>query len=189
MDDNVENFRFFDSGQLSLFPIKPRYVCNRIGLNWLAAEKLYENGLLSFKPSEIEQLDFAQEAELVFLGNLVVAGCDFEMLEQLLKTLKKPYQYRDAEVYYDWSSQKWRGIPHLQESTKEEIARDWIESVDKDEILCDWIDEIELKDDKIEIKDAIIKGWIDDFLNDGDMEQLIEIEKECKWAISSLRNE
>ena len=181
MDDNAESSRIYNSGQLSLFPIRPREVCNRTGLNWLAAEKLYENGLLSFKPSEIERLEIEQEAELVFLGNLVVVGCDFKMLEQLLKTLKKPYQYKADEVYYDWSSQKWHRMPHLQKSIKEKIARDWLEDLDKGQFLYDWINEIEPK--------HVFEDWIDELLNDGDMEQLVEIEKACKWAISRLKDE
>lgn len=181
MDDNAEISRIAKSGQLSLFPIEPREVCNRIGLNWLAAEKLYENGLLSFKPSEIERLNIAQEAELIFLGNLVVAGCDFKMLEQLLKTLKKPYQYKADEVYYDWSSQKWQRMPHLQNSVKEKIARDWLEDLDKGQFLYDWIDEIEPK--------HVFENWIDDLLNSGDIDQLIEIKKSCNEAISRLQEE
>ena len=181
MDNDIEKTRFCENGQLPLFPVKPLEVCNSIGLNWLAAEKLYEDSLLSFNPSEVERLDYAQESELVFLGRLVVAGCDKVMLERLLKSLKKPYQYKSDEVYYDWSLQKWRRMPHLQKNIREKIAEEWLEGLDKGQFLYDWINEIEPKD--------VFKNWIDDLLNEGDMEQLVEIEKACTWAISRLQEE
>jgi len=101
IDNDIEKARFYETGQLPLFPVKPVEVCNSIGLNWLAAEKLYEDGLLSFNPSEVEGLDYTQESELVFLGRLVVAGCDKVMLERLLKRLKKPYQYKSGGNFGD----------------------------------------------------------------------------------------
>ena len=181
IDNDIEKTRFNETGQLPLFPVKPIEVCNSIGLNWLAAEKLYEDGLLSFNPSEVEGLDYAQESELVFLGRLVVAGCDKVMLKRLLKSLKKPYQYKSDEVYYDWSLQKWRRMPHLQKNIREKIAEEWLEGLDKGQFLYDWINEIEPKD--------VFKNWIDDLLNEGDMDQLVEIEKECTWAISRFQEE
>jgi len=45
MDNDIEKARFYKNGQLPLFPVKPIEVCHSIGLNWLAAEKLYEDGL------------------------------------------------------------------------------------------------------------------------------------------------
>lgn len=181
MNKDVEQARYPDGGQLPLFKTKPREVCNDIGLNWLAALKLYKDGLLSFNPAELESLDPPQETEMVFLGFLVVSGCDEMMLKQMLKTLEKPYQYRIDQIYYDWKSQKWCLFPHIDKEFRENIVREWLEDLDKGQFLLDWIHELEMKE--------IFENWIDDLLNDGDIEQLIEIEKCCRQAIKRLREE
>ncbi len=72
-------------------------------------------------------------------------------------------------------------MPHLQKNIREKIAEEWLEGLDKGQFLYDWINEIEPKD--------VFKNWIDDLLNEGDMEQLVEIEKACTWAISRLQEE
>ena len=77
--------------QGQLFPLSPRAVCDKIRLNWWAAEQLHADGWLSFAPAAVAELDEAQEAELRFVGALVVAGCDDRMLERLLTPLTKPY--------------------------------------------------------------------------------------------------
>jgi hypothetical protein len=59
----------------------------------------------------VAELDEAQEAELRFVGALVVAGCDARMLERLLAPLTKPYCYRLSRIYYDWAAQAWRLLP------------------------------------------------------------------------------
>ena len=72
----------------------------------------------------------AQLAELNFLRLLVVAGCGRGMLERLLRSLKKPYQYRLDRIYYDWLSQKWSVLPQVEEfDGEEEISQDWIDEV------------------------------------------------------------
>ena len=93
--------------QMLLLPRSPREVCSEIGLNWWAALKLHEDGWLSFNPETTQALDAAEEAELVFVGSLVSAGCDWGLLAQLLNGLEKPYRYRVSEIYYDWLSQRW----------------------------------------------------------------------------------
>ena len=180
MNKDVEQARLSDRGQLKLFPVKPRDVCNEIKLNWIAALKLYKDGFLSFNPSDEENLDEAQEAELILLGTLVVAGCDERMLEQILKNLQKPYQYKVNQIYYDWKSQKWCLFPHLEENIREQIAKEWLEGPNSDQLI-DCINEFGMEN--------IFEEWIDDLLNNGDIDQLAEIEKSCHKAISRLREE
>ena len=86
-------------------------VCASIGLNWLAALKLHESGWLSFDPKLAARLDPAQETELRFLGSLVSAGCDENLLKVLLSGLKKPYSYRAEMIYYDWTVRGWSILP------------------------------------------------------------------------------
>ena len=53
--------------------------------------------------------------------------------------------------------------------------------MDKGQFLLDWIDGLEME--------HVFEDWIDDLLNSGDIEQLIEIEKSSSNAISQLREE
>ena len=89
MKNDIERARFHDAQQ-SLFPEKPRDLCQDIQLNWLAALKLYQDGFLNFNPNDEKKLNEAQKTELIFLGTLVVAICDVSMLEQMLKNFQKP---------------------------------------------------------------------------------------------------
>jgi hypothetical protein len=49
-----------------------------------------------------------REAELVFLGTLVAAGCTRPVLRALLRGLERPYCYDIARIFYDWSAGRWR---------------------------------------------------------------------------------
>ncbi|HAA55656.1 MAG TPA: hypothetical protein DCE42_12915 [Myxococcales bacterium] len=115
--------------QMRLFPARPRQVCQAIRLNWMAALYLRDAGWLSFDPESVSELDEAQEAELTFLGSLVVAGTDGSMLEYLLRGLRKPYQYRIDEMFYDWRNQQWRLLPELGNVDGEEFLREWLDEL------------------------------------------------------------
>lgn len=128
---DIENARA-NIDQLSLFPIIPREVCQRIGLNWLSVVELYNTGLLSFDPRDKQQLDEPERTELIFLGSLVVGGCDKDFLESLLTKLKKPYQYHINEIYYYWPSREWRLLPKETELDNQSIFEEWIEELKQD---------------------------------------------------------
>ena len=127
IDDNPELARVSAAQQL-LFPANPRAVCEQMGLNWWAALKLHEDGWLSFSPGNTPRLEEAQEAELRFVGSLVVAGCDRGMLAILLRVLSKPYAYDAARLYYDWSARRWRLLPDPH-AHPEAIFTDWLEKL------------------------------------------------------------
>jgi hypothetical protein len=127
IDDNPETARVAAAQQL-LFPANPRAVCEQMGLNWWAALKLHEAGWLSFAPANTTRLDEAQEAELRFIGSLVIAGCDRGMLAILLDGLPKPYSYDAARLYYDWSTRRWRLLPDPH-AHPEAIFTDWLEAL------------------------------------------------------------
>ncbi len=114
--------------QQLLFPANPRAVCERMGLNWWAALKLHEDGWLSFSPANTPRLDEAQEAELRFIGSLVIAGCDRAMLAILLDQLPKPYAYDASRLYYDWSERRWRLLPDPR-AHPEALFTDWLDSL------------------------------------------------------------
>lgn len=129
-DDNPELARIAAAQQL-LFPANPRALCEHMGLNWWAALKLQEDGWLSFSPANIPRLDEAQEAELRFIGSLVIAGCDRGMLAILLSALSKPYAYDPARLYYDWAARRWRLLPDPH-AHPEASFTDWLERLVED---------------------------------------------------------
>jgi hypothetical protein len=106
-EDKDSQSTLFPLSPFSRKPPAPREVCKRINLNWLAAVKLYESGLLSFDPAAMGELAPSQEAELTFLGSIVAAGVDETLLRQLLTGLSKPYAYRIDRLYFDWETQAW----------------------------------------------------------------------------------
>jgi len=123
--DDPKSARVAAAQQL-LFPAHPRKLCEEIGLNWWAVLKLYEDGWLSFPPEHTPQLDEAQEAELRFIGSLVLAGCDRNMLTLLLADLPKPYAYDMRRLFFDWTSRCWRLLPDPQAYPETTFA-DWLE--------------------------------------------------------------
>jgi hypothetical protein len=108
-----------DKQQLSLFPTDLRHLAESIGLDWWAAKKLYDDKWLSFDPEIITIDNSSKEAEFIFLGTLVAAGCDPRMLKRLLETLEKPYCYGLSGMYYDWAQRCW--IDH--ESPPQDAAK------------------------------------------------------------------
>ena len=126
-DDNPEAARVAAAQQL-LFPAKPRVVCEQMGLNWWAALKLHEDGWLSYSPADTSRLNEAQEAELRFVGSLVIAGCDHGMLAILLDGLPKPFAYDAARLFYDWAARRWRLLPDPH-SHPEANFTDWLETL------------------------------------------------------------
>lgn len=116
------------AAQQLLFPANPRAVCEQMGLNWWAALKLHEDGWLSFAPTITPRLDEAQEAELRFVGSLVIAGCDRGMLAILLDRLPKPYAYDASRIYYDWPERRWRLLPDPH-AHPEAIFIDWLDTL------------------------------------------------------------
>ena len=113
------------AGQQLLFPANPRALCEQMGLNWWTAQKLHEDGWLSFYPAATPRLDEVQEAELRFVGSLVVAGCDDSMLPRLLGGLEKPYAYDLPRLYYDWFNRRWRLLPHPR--SPEDVFAAWVD--------------------------------------------------------------
>lgn len=135
MDTYVEIARVHPDGregQSTLFPLtdytrKPRSpaeLCASMKLNWMSAQTLFQEGWLSFDPADVRELNPAQEAELLFLGRLVAAGCHAPLMNHLLAGLRKPYAYRLEQIYYDWETGDWKLLPnspHLREKFEEWI--------------------------------------------------------------------
>jgi hypothetical protein len=127
IDDDPQIARV-SAGQQLLFPANPRAVCEQMGLNWWTALKLHEDGWLSFSPATAPRLDEAQEAELRFVGALVIAGCDQGMLPLLLGGLEKPYAYDLNRLYYDWADRCWRLLPDPR-AHPEAVFAEWLDTL------------------------------------------------------------
>jgi hypothetical protein len=125
LDDNPQTARVSAAQQL-LLPATPQAICDEIGLNFWAALKLHDDGWLSFSPETTLHIDEAQEAELRFIGSLVLTGCDRSMLARLLSGLPKPYAYDLKRLYYDWLAHRWRALPDPR-AHPEAAFTDWIE--------------------------------------------------------------
>lgn len=115
--------------QLTLFPQTPREVCERIGINWLAACQIHAGGWLSFDPRSVTSLNEAQEAELHLIGPLVVAGCDPELIARLLHGLSRPYQYRPGTIYLDWAAACWRLLPIAKKPEPYQVFAEWLDDL------------------------------------------------------------
>jgi hypothetical protein len=113
-----------------LLTAEPRSICHSLGLNWWAAVQLFEEGWLSFSPEAVTKLDESQEAELVFVGSLVVAGCDRRLLVNILSGLSKPYAYDLRRIYYDWAARDWRIFPDPH-AHPESVFSEWLDMLVK----------------------------------------------------------
>ena|SRR5436190_228729 len=146
-NENPQIARVVAAQQL-LFATSPRVLCESIGLNWWAALKLHEAGWLSFNPAENVRLDEAQEAELRFVGSLVLAGCDHGMLNSLLSGLSKPYAYHANRLYYDWVARQWRLLPDRRENEEATFA-EWLDSLVQREDVGSLAGIVELANDAL----------------------------------------
>jgi hypothetical protein len=134
-----------ESRQMPIFPRDARAVCMELELALREAVRLFEDAWLSFNPETGGPLDESREAELIFLGSLVSAGCTRPVLRQLLAGLRKPYCYDVRRIYYVWTTQEWRLLPGegdpegaffaLLERLRERHARDALLN------LRSWLDE------------------------------------------------
>lgn len=88
-----------------------RAICREIALPLSEAAGLHREGWLSFDPAAHEPLDAAREAELFFVGSLVVAGCSRPVLRRLLAGLRRPFCYDVRRMFFDWASGRWRVLP------------------------------------------------------------------------------
>lgn len=146
-DDNPQIARVAP-GQKLLFPSSPRSLCDEIGLNWQAAVRLQEEGWLSFPVEITSQMDEAQEAELRFVGALVLAGCDRNMLGLLLTRLPPPYSYDLRRLYFDWTARSWRLLPDPA-LHPEAAFSDWIDQLVQSRDVGSLIGIVELAQDAL----------------------------------------
>ena len=129
--DDAEKARV-SSTQPLLIPATPRETCRSIPLDWWAALKLWDDGLLSFNPETTAHLNEHEHAELFFIGSLVAAGSEPAFLNQILTDLSKPYAYQINLIYFDWFRRRWRLIPQPPSSDKrEKMFSEWVQELEE----------------------------------------------------------
>mgnify|MGYP001285248321 CR=1 FL=1 len=111
-------------GQMLLFPEHPRELCRTLGVNWWVVTTLHHDGLLSFDPEIVYDLDEGQEAEIRFLAGLITGHCGYLLLGELLRPLPMPFRYRHSEIYYNWQDRRWRPLPTPEEPSV--AFADWL---------------------------------------------------------------
>jgi hypothetical protein len=148
LQDDSPHIARVSAAQQLLFPSSPRSLCDEIGLSWQAALRLREEGWLSFPVETTTQLDEAQEAELRFIGVLVLAGCDRNMLGLLLAGLPRPYAYDLNRLYFDWSARHWRLLPDPRHNP-EAAFTDWVDLLVQTRDVASLVGIVELAQDAL----------------------------------------
>jgi hypothetical protein len=148
LDDDSPQVARVSAAQQLLFPASPRSLCDEIGLNWQAALRLHEEGWLSFPLETTSGLDDAQEAELRFMGALVLAGCDGNMLRVLLASLPPPYAYDLHRLYFDWFRRQWRLLPDPR-LHPEATFTDWVDLLVQTQDVASLVGIVELAQDAL----------------------------------------
>ena len=108
---------------------------------------MYKDGLISFNPETVDELDEGQEAELSFLAALITSGVNDTFLLHILADLKQPYQFNVGSIYYDWLQKRWCSLPEIPEP--EEVFNTWLEEL-KDNNDTETLERLEK-----EIRDAL----------------------------------
>ena len=152
MSDDL-NIQRIPTDQGLLFSVDPRELAEAIGLDWWAAKKLYDDGWLSFDPYQGMITDASSEAEFVFLGSLVAAGCDPYMLKRLLSGVPCHYEYKITDIYFDWLDRKWRALPQIPDA-KDAMSQllDQMEGDKNVEALTEILEDIQYRIRTIEEK-------------------------------------
>jgi hypothetical protein len=148
LQDDGPHIARVQAAQQLLFPSSPRSVCDELGLSWQAILRLHEEGWLSFAAETTAQLDEAQEAELRFIGTLVLAGCDRNMLGLLLAGLPRPYAYDLNRLYFDWGTRHWRLLPDPR-SNPEAAFTDWVDLLVQTNDSASLVGIVELAEDAL----------------------------------------
>jgi len=100
-----------ENRQMPIFARDSVAVCAELNLPLRDAQRLHYDGLLSFDPEAVGPLDESREAELVFLGAMLTAGCSRAVMRHLLAGLHKPYCYDVRRLFYEWRAHEWRLLP------------------------------------------------------------------------------
>ena len=102
----------------------------------------FQQQYLSFDISKVSELQYPEELELTFVSKLFQSTLGIDVINQLLKTLPKPYAYHYESVFYNIFSGEWESLPV---------------EIDEDEIIENYFDSLDPEDDRETIESIITK--------------------------------
>ena len=102
----------------------------------------FQQHYVSFDISKVHELQHHEVLELTFVSKLFQSSLGIEVINQLLKTLPKPYAYEYHRVFYNVFSGEWESLPV---------------EIDEDEIIEHYFDSLDPEDDRETIEGIITK--------------------------------
>ena len=102
----------------------------------------FEQNYLSFDISKISELQHHEVLELTFVSKLFQSTSGIDVINQLLKTLPKPYAYHYESVFYNIFSGEWESLPV---------------EIDEDEVIENYFQSLDSEDDRETIEGIITK--------------------------------
>ena len=102
----------------------------------------FQQQYLSFDISKVSELQYHEELELTFVLKLFQSSLGIEVINQLLKTLPKPYAYHYESVYYNLFSGEWDSLPT---------------EMDEDEVIEHYFEDLDPEDDRETIEGIITR--------------------------------
>ena len=139
--------------QDSLFPHGTIETLKENSISTAVASQLFRDGLLSFDPSEKEELNNFEYFELDFVSSLLNSGLTLTSVEFLLSKLEKPYCYSINELFFDFKNKEWKMFPVFIEPEVEELIENIIEDEDLERLgeiknrIVEFLDEYKDKKD------------------------------------------
>ena len=102
----------------------------------------FQQNYLSFDISKVSELQYPEELELTFVSKLFQSTLCIEVINQLLKTLPKPYAYEYRSVYYNVFTGEWESLPV---------------EIDENEVIENYFEDLDSEDDRETIEGIITK--------------------------------
>jgi len=128
--------------QPTLFTTPKQEALQKANTSESIATLWFQQQYLSFDISKVHELQYPEELELTFVSKLFQSTLGIEVINQLLKTLPKPYAYEYHRVFYNVFSGEWESLPV---------------EIDEDEIIEHYFDSLDPEDDRETIEGIITK--------------------------------
>ncbi len=133
--------------QNTLFSYNTKEILNELLISPAIIAQLWNDGYLSFNPSEKDELNAFEYYELNFVSTLFNSGISLNSIKCFLSTLDKPYCYDISKLYFNFINREWEMLPVPEEQSAEELVEDIIaeENVEKLFIIQERINEYLVK--------------------------------------------
>jgi hypothetical protein len=95
---------------------------------------------LSYDISKVNELQYFELQELLFVSQLFKSELELEVIQKLLLKLPKPYSYDYNTIYFNIFLNSWEYLP---------------KEIDEEEIIENYIDNLTAEDDEEKIKEMI----------------------------------